>query len=191
MASMPGVPVVRRPIRPGRVALFDVAAVAWIIACLLLGVRVHNEVLGLKGLTVTVERVGGQLESIGGTVGDLDIPLVGKKLDGVGEQARSAGAQAQAQAREGRASVESLATLLGVAVVILAIAPVLATYLPLRVRWWRDAAAERRLAERARQDPELQRLISQRAIITMPDHELAALAGRPWANRPPGDGQAH
>ncbi len=119
--------------------------------------------------------------------------MVGEKLDGIGEQARAAGAQAQAQAqaREGRASVESLARLLGVAVVILAIAPVLATYLPLRVCWWRNAAAERRLADRARDDPELQRLISQRAIITMPDHELAALAGRPWATRPPGDGPAH
>lgn len=70
----------------GRVGWIDVAVVLWVLACVLLGVRLHDEVQGLTGLTVTVERVGGQLEGLGGDLAGL--------LDGVGEEARAAGARA-------------------------------------------------------------------------------------------------
>ncbi len=170
----------------GRWWWIDIAVVLWVVACVLLGVRLHAEVQGLTGLTVTVERVGGQLEGLGGDLAGLDLPLIGGQLDGVGEQARASGARARRQAVVARKSVESLAWLLAVSVIILALVPVLLAYVPLRVRSWREQAAARRLAARAREDPELRRLLAQRTIVTMSDRELAELDGRPWAEPPRG-----
>lgn len=172
----------------GRVGWIDLAVVLWVLACVLLGVRLHDEVQGLTGLTVTVERVGGQLEGIGGDLAGLDLPFVGGELDGVGEEARAAGAQARRQAVVARESVNNLAWLLAVSIIALAVAPVLLVYVPLRLRSWREQTAARRLAARAQEDPELRRLLAQRAIVTMSDHELAGLDGRPWAEPPRGAG---
>ncbi len=171
-----------------RARWIDLGVVLWVIACVALGVRLHHEVQGLTGLTVTVDRVGGQLEGLGGDLAGLDIPLVGDQLDGIGEQARASGAQARQQAVVARDSVKSLAWLLAVAVVVLALVPVLLVYVPLRVRSWREQTAARELEDRAKEDPELRRLLAQRAILTMPAHELAARPGRPWA-APPAPGR--
>ncbi len=177
-------PIVRHRERRSRIAVYDTLAVVWIVASLLLGVLVHREVRGLIGLTTTVERVGGQLSDVGKTFSGIKLPLVGNQLGDAGAQAQANGALARQQARKARTSVKHLSWLLAIAVVVLAIAPLLATYLPLRIGWARDGSSLARLVARARDDPALARLLSQRAIITMRDRELDELPDRPWDARP-------
>lgn len=175
----------QRPSRTG-VHLLDVVVILWVLGGLLLGIRLHDEVQGLTGLTVTVERVGGQLEGLGGSLGDLNIPLVGG-IDDAADQARDAGKDARVQARTARDSVESVASLLAIAVIALILVPVLFAWLPLRLRWAADHAARKRLAARAQEDPELHRLLAQRTIVTMSERQLDGLPGRPWATAEPPD----
>lgn len=169
---------------PGRsLVLLDLAAVLWVAGCIVLGLLVSSEVRGLSRTGDAVVDVGRQVEDVGVTLTELgDVPLVGGRIAEAGQSVRRAGVSAQRSGAEAQGSTDTLSTLLGIAVILIPVSPLLLFYLPLRLARARDTAALRTLSARADDDPELQHLLAQRALLTLPYRELAALSGRPWAD---------
>lgn len=167
---------------PGRsLVLLDLAAVVWIASCVVLALMLSTEVRGLARTGDAVVDVGRQVESVGGTLESLGgVPIIGGDVADAGERVRQAGLSARRSGAEAQASTDALSTLFGLAVVIVPAIPLLLFYLPLRVARARDQAALRRLTARAEDDPELERLLARRALMTLPYRELDALPGRPW-----------
>ena len=180
MGSRPGV---RAHLLPnGRWLLaMDIAAVLWIAAWAFIGLRVSEEVAGLRELSITVESSGRAMQEIGAALSALDLPFVGDRLERVATSVTDAGRRTVDSARASRESVRNLRVLLGLSIGVIPVSPLLLIYLPLRIVHHRERRAIRTLVVRARTDPELRELLDRRALEHMSYRRLRDLPGRPWA----------
>ena len=164
---------------PRAIIVVDAFVVLWIVAWLVVGVRVDNEIEGLTELSATISQAGGAVEETGQALGSLDVPLIGGDIDRVAERVAQTGRDTRQSGRTARESIDDLSTLLGAAVALIPASPLLFLYLPMRVARVRERRALKRLLRGAADDPVLDRLLAHRALQTLPYHRLAALDGRP------------
>ena len=172
------------PIRRTGQLLGDLLLVLWVLLWLWLADVVHDATMALAAPGRTIEEAGGglagQLRDAGSAVGD--VPLVGDEVrtpfDGAG---RAADQIAEAGAAQVEA-VEQLAFWLGITVAAIPVLIVLATYLPLRWRFVREASAGQRFID---EDADLE-LFALRAMANQPMHRLAGVTRDPvraWRDR--------
>lgn len=165
-----------------RLLALDLLLALWAALWIGLGIEVAREVSGLKELSGTVRTTGGAVESAGralGTVGG-SVPVIGGQLSETAREVERAGRSVVASGRSSRESIEELSVLLGLAVGVVPSIPVLGFYLPLRRARRRESVALRRLLDRGRDDPELERFLAARALQTLPLAELLREAPHPW-----------
>ena len=160
----------------------DVGLLVWIVGWVLAARAVHGAVLLLAGPGQAVEdlgrSVGGSMESAAGAA--EDVPLVGDELSAPFDALADASGSVRGAGQSAQDAVETLATILSVALVVLAVGWMLLRWLPWRTRWVREAtAAQRLLTGSGGADLEL---LAARAMATAPLPLLAAL--------PPGTGAA-
>lgn len=161
----------------------DLLVVVWVVAWLLLGLRVHAEVEGLTELSTTISRAGGAVEQTGRALGDLNIPFVGERIDRTAEEVRAVGRETRISGRTARDSIADLSTLLGLSVALIPSSAILLVYLPVRLARIRERRALRRLIARFGDDEGLERLLAHRALQTMSYRRLRTAAGeRPWVD---------
>jgi hypothetical protein len=98
----------------------------------------------------------------------------------VGASVQRAGASAVRSGRTSGRSVRRLSVLLGIALAAIPIAPVLAVYLPARVRWWRERRALAAVRTAAADDPRFELWLARRALERLPYRRVAAAVERPW-----------
>jgi hypothetical protein len=166
--------------RPGRLflqLLADLLAIGWIALCVVVARAAHDLVLGLQA---PAQALAGAGDSIGGAFDEAartasGVPFVGDDL----ARALGAGTGAgQSLAAAGRDQVEAIATAAlgtGVVLLLLGALPVLLTWLPLRVRYARQA----RSAVTARAvDTDL---LALRAITRRPVAQLLRVSPDPAA----------
>lgn len=166
-----------------RVVLVDILVVAWVVAWLLLGMRVHDEVEGLTELSSTISSAGGAVEQTGRALDSLNIPLVGDRIDQAAKDAIAVGRDTRISGRTARDSIADLSTLLGLSVALIPSSAILFVYLPARITRTRERRALRQLLERFGADATLERLLAHRALQTMSYRRLQRVAGdRPWAD---------
>jgi hypothetical protein len=165
------------------IVVADVVVVVWVGAWLLVGVRVQHEVEGLTELSATISRAGGAVEETGRALGSLNVPVIGERLDDAATRVTQTGRDTRLSGRTARDSIADLSTLLGVSVALIPFSPVLFLYLPMRLGQMRERRAMRRLLERHRDDPGLERLLAHRALQTMSYRNLEQdVEGRFWAD---------
>ncbi|HEV2061079.1 MAG TPA: hypothetical protein VGR11_17135 [Solirubrobacteraceae bacterium] len=164
------------------IGLVDLFVVVWVIAWLLLGLRVHDEVEGLTELSRTISSAGGAVEETGRALGDLNIPFVGERLDRTAAQVAETGRDTRISGRTARDSIGNLSTLLGLSVALIPSSAILLVYLPVRLARVRERRALRRLLARHGDDATLERLLAHRALQTMSYQRLQSVGGRPWAD---------
>jgi hypothetical protein len=112
---------------------FSVLLIAWVVAWLVIGALTGYEVNGLRKLSDTVITAGVAVKSTGDALQSAgSLPLVGGDLGRIGRQVSVAGVSAQASGRSSRSSVDRLAILLGLAVGLVPVGPVVLLYLALR-----------------------------------------------------------
>ncbi|RBY81447.1 hypothetical protein DQ239_02360 [Blastococcus sp. TF02-09] len=162
----------------------DVGLLVWIVGWVLAARAVHGAVLLLAGPGQAVEdlgrSVGGSMESAAGAA--EDVPLVGDELSAPFDALAEASGSVRGAGQSAQDAVETLATILAVALVVLAVGWMLLRWLPWRTRWLREAtAAARVLRAGPTGGPDLE-LLAARAMATAPLPRLAAL--------PPGTGAA-
>jgi hypothetical protein len=161
--------------------LADVALVLWIALWIAVGFAVAHEVRALSELSGTVTEVGQATRQVGGAVESIgDLPLVGDRVGQVGASVERAGASAVHSGRTSGRSVRRLSVLLGIALAAIPIAPVLAIYLPARVRWWRERRALSAVRAAADDDPRFELWLARRGLERLPYRRIAAVAERPW-----------
>jgi len=159
----------------------DIALALWVAAWVGMGVAVAGELRNLTELSGTIVQTGSAVEQVGATLETLSgLPLVGDELRGPAREIREAGASAVNSGRSSAASVRDASTLLGIAIAVIPTAPLLALWLPLRVRWERDRRALRAAANRAGDDPAFEVWLARRALERLPYKTLTDLVAEPW-----------
>lgn len=158
----------------------DVGLLVWIVGWVLAARAAHGAVLLLAGPGQAVEDLG---RSVGGSMDSAaevaeDVPLVGDELATPFDALAEASGSVRGAGQSAQDAVDTLATILAVALVVLPVGWLLLRWLPWRTRWVRDATAAQRLSGDAA-DLEL---LAARAMATAPLPRLAAL--------PPGTGAA-
>ncbi len=169
------------------VRLVDAFLIVWAIAWVVLAISVSREVQVLRGLSTTVVKAGVAVRTTGTALGQLrSLPIIGRDIGPVANQAREAGRSAIVSGRDTRDSVDRLALLLGIAVGGVPTLPLLALYVPWRLRWSRDRRAiQRALAED--DDPRFEDLLAQRAIAHCSYEDIREILTRTGHDRRNGD----
>ncbi len=162
------------------VIALDALAVVWIAAWIFVGVRVHDEVQGLQSLSDTIIRTGKGVEQVGSALREADIPFVGGAIERAGEDVTGVGVNTQRSGVQARESAQNLSTLLGLSVALIPSSSLILFYFPARLALARERRALRMLTERAREDPELEHFLAQRALMAMSYRRLIDMDGRPW-----------
>ena len=166
---------------PGRrVLLLDAALALWVAAWIAMGVAVASSVDDLVVLPDTFTSAGGAIEGSGRALGALELPVVGRPLRRPGAEVREAGREVIARGRAGRDEVQQASDLLGVAVALIPTLPLLLVYLPPRIGRELEAQALRRTLAEGAGDPALERLLAQRAAVSVSYRRLRRLGARPW-----------
>jgi hypothetical protein len=164
------------------VRVFDVAIVVWTIAWVALAYAVATEIHALRALTVTVVAAGIAAEEAGRAAEALaETPLIGEDFERAGERAQNAGASAQESGATSARSVDRLSVLLGTAIGVLATVPILAVWIPLRLRRRRNVEALRRAVARHGEDEAFLRWLALRAAQRMPYARLVGGERPPWS----------
>lgn len=159
----------------------DLGLLVWIVGWVLAARAAHGAVLLLAGPGQAVEDLGrsvsGSMDSAAGVA--EDIPVVGDELATPFEALSRASGSVRGAGQSAQDAVDTLATILAVALVVLPVGWLLLRWLPWRLRWWREADAAGRVLSGT---PDLE-LLAARAMATAPLPRLAALpsgTGAAW-----------
>jgi hypothetical protein len=165
----------------------DVGLLVWVVIWVLAARAVHGAVLLLAGPGQAVEdlgrSVGGSMKSAAGVA--EDVPLVGDELSAPFDALADASGSVRGAGQSAQDAVDTLATILAVALVVLPVGWLLLRWLPWRMRWLREATAAGRLTR----SPADLELLAARAMATAPLPRLAALpqgTGAAWRAGDPG-----
>jgi len=162
----------------------DIGLLVWVVGWVLAARAVHGAVLLLAGPGQAVEdlgrSVGGSMESAAGAA--EDVPLVGDELSAPFDALAEASGSVRGAGQSAQDAVDTLATILAVALVVLPVGWLLLRWLPWRTRWLREATAAQRLLTGTPAGGADLELLAARAMATAPLPRLAAL--------PPGTGAA-
>ena len=161
--------------------LVDVAVVLWLAVCVALGVAVADGVTELTALSDTVSDAGRAVEDSGRALGSLgDLPLVGPQLGGAARRIGEAGSGVVAEGAATRQSIERTANLLGLAVGLIPIVPVLLLYGPPRVGRVAEVRAVKHFLAEGGGDPLLERTLAQRGLANLSYRQMRRVSARPW-----------
>lgn len=160
--------------------LLDLLVAAWIVACIAFGVFVANGVEELTVLSDGISDAGGAVVSSGDAIGGAELPVVGNAFAGVGEEISKAGREVQGGGESSRADIERLARLLGIALALIPMLPVLLHYLPPRLTRGREIRAVKRMRGTAGDDPLFVEFLARRATEQLPYRQLRKVSDRPW-----------
>jgi hypothetical protein len=113
--------------------VFTLLLAAWCAAWIALGVWTGYEVNALRALSDTVVQAGVAVQSTGEALQRVgSIPFVPADIGSIGRQVSTAGASAVTNGRASRSTVDTLAILLGLAVGLIPVGPVVLLYFLLR-----------------------------------------------------------
>lgn len=159
----------------------DALVALWVVVWIFVGVRVADEVDGLRDLSASVAQTGAAVERTGEALGAIDVPFVGGQLREVAEGVSQTGRNTRRSAAQAQESASSLSGLLGAAIALIPATALLIPYVPLRIAHVRERRALAALDRRHGDDPQFDRLLAERARTRMSYGRLQALDGPPWA----------
>ncbi|MEO6879892.1 MAG: hypothetical protein ABI181_02945 [Mycobacteriaceae bacterium] len=158
----------------------DVAAAVWAAVFLLLGVLAGVELWRLSRVEVTLHRVSSAVGAAGDAVGLLArVPVVGSGAGRLAATIGTAAASVNVGADQVGSSARVLAVVIGLALALLGIAPLLVIYLPLRVTRRRELAALAALLA-GDPDPLLVAHLAHAAVSRLPYNQLRRVTTTPW-----------
>jgi hypothetical protein len=107
----------------------------WSAAWLALGAWTGYEVNALRTLSDTVVKAGVAVQTTGAALEQVgNVPFVGGELGRIGRQVSSAGVSAQVSGRSSKSTIDTLAVLLGLAVGLVPVGPVVLLVVLIRRR---------------------------------------------------------
>lgn len=160
----------------------DSLLLAWCLLWVVTGVLTGRAVWALTDLGDTLERSGRAIDEAGAALEGLaDVPVVGDATGEVGAQVRARAQDVVVSAQRARDDVQRLALLLGGAVALLPTTPLVAVYLPARLRFARDVADTRRAVDSEPREA-VDAWLAQRAVAHLPLAALRDFTATPLAD---------
>lgn len=163
-----------------KVLILDALVAAWALAWIVVGIVAAQTVGELTELSVTFDTVGGIVTEVGGTLGDLDLPLLSDPLAGAGDAIELTGREIVAGGDSLREKVERISTGAGLAIALIPTLTLLLLYGPARLERAGDTGALRSLLREGGGDPGLESLLAGRALDRASYRRLSRLSSRPW-----------
>ena len=166
----------------------DALVVAWVVLAIMLGVLLGEEVHRLGQYGTSLNHTADALDQ---SANGLDIvskvPLIGGKVGSVVDDLHATAISIRESASRTQDAAVRLSYLLAIALAVLPTAPLLAFYVPHRVRQINDRLALRR-AILGHADPAFaDRYLAYRALRDLSFSELESLGTDPWMEARDGD----
>lgn len=162
----------------------DVAAVVTVIVFAALGAVAGVELARLSTLSASLLDAAAALDQVARTLDALgQVPVVGSSLDPLAEDVRRTATSTQASGVQTAAALRTLAIVIGVAIAVIPLPPLLGVYLPLRGARAREVRGLRRLLAAGRPvDEMLVAHLAHGAVARLPYAQLRRVSGDPWAD---------
>lgn len=157
----------------------DLAVIAWVLVCAFIGLKAGQGIASLSGVGDDVRAIGTAVRETGDAIGSIDVPLVGGGIKSAGQSVSKAGADVERRGRKTHRKIKRTAWLVGLAIALLPTLPLLGLYVPLRRRRIRERDAVIQGLDDARGDPTIERMLAERALLSLPYARLVEL-GEPW-----------
>lgn len=160
------------------IRIFDGALVAWLVLWLAVGAFSGWTVWQLSELGDTVTNSGGAIVTAGEALEGIgEVPVVGERPGQLGTEARVTGEEIQGRGQEVKGQLRQMAVLLGLAIAMIPVTPVVGLYGPLRLARRRDVRAVTRALRTEHDHSALDRFLAERALTTLPYDVIVPLLG--------------
>ena len=153
--------------------------VLWLVVGALTGVQIRN----LTQVSDSLAKSGRALGTAGTALEALGrLPVVGERPRRLGREVRATAEEVRGAAASSRETVRWVSVLVGVALVVIPVVPVLGVYVVLRVSDRRQRRAVARALEQSPPDPRLEEFLAHRALQHLDYEVLRRVSQDPWAD---------
>ena len=163
--------------------LLSAALVAWGAVWIAVGVVTGLQIKKLTEVSDSLVRSGEALDTAGAALQEVGrLPLIGEASEQFGNEVRVTAEDVRAAGASSRETVRSVSVLLGAALVLIPIVPVVGLYVPLRISLARQRQAVGRALARVDQHPQLEAFLAHRAVQNLPYDTLREVSTDPWGD---------
>ena len=167
----------------GRRRSLSVVVMLWVVLWLVVGAVTGYQVRQLTQVSDSLVESADALDVAGIALQDIGrLPVVGERPEALGNQVRATAGDIDRAGAASRETVRTVSVLLGLALVLIPVVPVVAVYLPLRRAGSRERKAVKRALEDGGQDPGLEEFLAHRAVQNLPYDTLREVSADPWGD---------
>ncbi len=168
---------------PGRRRWLSVVVALWVVLWLVVGAVTGFQVRQLTEVSDSLVESADALDVAGIALQDIGrLPLVGDRPEALGNQVRETAREIDRAGAASRETVRTVSVLLGLALVLIPVVPVVAIYLPLRRAGTRERKVVKRVLADGGQDPSLEEFLAHRAVQNLPYDRLQEVSADPWGD---------
>jgi len=167
----------------GRRRSLSIAVALWVVLWIVVGAVTGFQVRQLTDVSDSLVEAAEALDVAGIALQDIGrLPLVGERPEALGNEVRETAREIDRAGAASRETVRTVSVLLGLALVLIPIVPVVAVYLPLRRVGTRERKALKRALADGGQDPGLEEFLAHRAVQNLPYDTLREVSADPWGD---------
>ena len=155
----------------------------WVLLWLVVGAVTGLQVRQLTEVSDSLVESAEALDVAGVALQDIGrLPLVGERPEALGNEVRETAQEIDRAGRSSRETVRTVSVLLGLALALIPIVPVVAVYLPLRRAGNRERRAVKRALAGTPDDPVLEEYLARQAVHNLPYSTLRDVSTDPWGD---------
>ena len=163
--------------------LLPIAVVLWVLLWLVAGVVTGYQVRQLTEVSDSLVESAEALDVAGIALQDIGrLPLVGERPKTLGNEVRETAQEIHRAGTASRETVRTVSVLLGLALVLIPIVPVVAVYLPHRMAVNRERRAVKRTLAGTPNDRVLEEYLAHQAVHNLPYSTLREVTTDPWGD---------
>ncbi len=160
-----------------------IAVGLWVIAWLVVGVVTGLQVRNLTEVSDSIVESANALDTAGVALQDIGrLPVVGERPRQLGDQVRRTAVEVGEAGASSRETVRWVSVLLGGALVLIPVVPILAVYVPRRLALRRSRRALARALSAPGPDPVLEQFLAIHAVQNLPYDTLRQVSTDPWGD---------
>ncbi len=168
---------------PARQWVLSLFVALWMVVWLVVGGVTAIQVRQLTEVSDSLVESADALDVAGTALQDIGrLPLVGERPEALGNQVRETAQEVDRAGTASRETVRTVSVLLGLALALIPIVPVVAIYVPLRRAGERERRAVKRALARSPHDPLLEEFLAYHAVYNLPYDTLRQVSADPWGD---------
>lgn len=163
--------------------LLPVVVALWVLLWLVAGAVTGYQVRQLTEVSDSLVESAEALDSAGIALQDIGrLPIIGERPEALGNEVRETAREIDRAGTASRETVRTVSVLLGLALVLIPVVPVVAVYLPLRMAGNRERRAVKRTLAGTPNDPVLEEYLARQAVHNLPYSTLREVTTDPWGD---------